>query len=86
MDIHDPRLLYTVGQKANISPYGEVEIEDITYHVSMILYTYPCSCGDQFEIALADFHDGENVAICPSCSLQIKSFLKQCLKPFLGVV
>lgn len=53
MDIHDPRLLYAVGQKANMSFYDEIEI------------------------ALADLRDGEDVAVCPSYSLQIKSSLRQ---------
>ena len=52
--------------------YDEIEIEDMTYHESTTLYTYPCPCGDQFEISLADLRDGEEVAVCPSCSLMIK--------------
>ena len=55
-----------------MSYYDEIEIEDMTYHPETTLYTYPCPCGDQFEIALADLQDGEDVGICPSCSLQIK--------------
>ena len=55
-----------------MSFYDEIEIEDMTYHESTTLYTYPCPCGDQFEISLADLHDGEEVAVCPSCSLTIK--------------
>ena len=55
-----------------MSFYDEIEIEDMTYHKSTTLYTYPCPCGDQFEISLADLRDGEEVAVCPSCSLMIK--------------
>ena len=55
-----------------MSFYDEIEIEDMTYHESTTLYTYPCPCGDQFEISLDDLRDGEEVAVCPSCSLQIK--------------
>lgn len=55
-----------------MSFYDEIEIEDMTYHPEINLYTYPCPCGDQFEILLQDLRDGEEVAICPSCSLQIK--------------
>ena len=55
-----------------MSFYDEIEIEDMTYHKSTTLYTYPCPCGDQFEISLADLRDGEEVAVCPSCSLTIK--------------
>lgn len=55
-----------------MSFYDEIEIEDMTYHPETSIYTYPCPCGDQFEILLQDLRDGEEVAICPSCSLQIK--------------
>ena len=55
-----------------MSFYDEIEIEDMTYHEETTLYTYPCPCGDQFEISLGDLKDGEEVAVCPSCSLQIK--------------
>lgn len=55
-----------------MSFYDEIEIEDMTYHEATTLYTYPCPCGDQFEISLADLRDGEEVAVCPSCSLMIK--------------
>ena len=60
-------------KNAAIMPfYDEIEIEDMTFHEATTLYTYPCPCGDQFEISLADLHDGEEVAVCPSCSLMIK--------------
>ena len=55
-----------------MSIYDEIEIEDMTYHEATTLYTYPCPCGDQFEISLADLQDGEEIAVCPSCSLMIK--------------
>lgn len=55
-----------------MSFYDEIELEDLTYHPSLLLYTYPCPCGDQFEICLSDMRDGEEIATCPSCSLQIK--------------
>ena len=59
-------------QALKMSFYDEIEIEDMTYHESTTLYTYPCPCGDQFEISLDELRDGEEVAVCPSCSLQIK--------------
>ena len=34
-------------------------------------YTYPCPCGDLFEIYLEDLDDGEDLAYCPSCSLKV---------------
>ena len=55
-----------------MSFYDEIEFEDMTFHPETSLYTYPCPCGDQFEITLMDLRDGEEVAVCPSCSLLIK--------------
>lgn len=55
-----------------MSFYDEIEFEDMTFHPETSLYTYPCPCGDQFEITLMDLRDGEEVAVCPSCSLTIK--------------
>ena len=55
-----------------MSFYDEIEIEDMTYHPDTNLYTYPCPCGDQFQISLQDLRGGEDIAVCPSCSLQIK--------------
>ena len=55
-----------------ISVYDEVEIEDMTYDETLQLYHYPCPCGDRFEIALHDLMDGEDIGVCPSCSLMIR--------------
>ena len=52
--------------------YDEIEIEDMTFDPKLQIYHYPCPCGDRFEIAIADLRDGEEVAVCPSCSLMIK--------------
>ena len=52
--------------------YDEIEIEDMTYDKTLEIYHYPCPCGDRFEIGIADLRDGEDVAVCPSCSLMIK--------------
>ncbi|KAL9028050.1 MAG: hypothetical protein Q9196_003514 [Gyalolechia fulgens] len=57
---------------AEPSIYDEIELEDLTYHSDTTLYTYPCPCGDQFEITLQDLRDGEDIAVCPSCSLMIR--------------
>jgi diphthamide biosynthesis protein 3 len=51
--------------------YEEVEIEEMVYDAALEIYHYPCPCGDQFEISLADMRDGEDIARCPSCSLEI---------------
>lgn len=36
------------------------------------IYHYPCPCGDRFEISIAALRYGEEIAVCPSCSLMIK--------------
>ena len=56
--------------EANI--YDEIEIEDMTFDKTLQIYHYPCPCGDRFEIGIADLRDGEEIAVCPSCSLMIK--------------
>jgi diphthamide biosynthesis protein 3 len=55
-----------------MSFYDEIEIEDMTFDPKLQIYHYPCPCGDRFEIFLGDLRDGEEVAVCPSCSLMIK--------------
>lgn len=52
--------------------YDEIEIEDMTYDSTLQLYHYPCPCGDRFEIGMQDLRDGEEIAVCPSCSLMIR--------------
>lgn len=52
--------------------YDEIEYEDMTYDPVLQTYSYPCPCGDKFAINLADMHDGEDIAVCPSCSLIIR--------------
>jgi len=54
------------------SIYDEIEIEDMTFDKDRNLYTYPCPCGDRFEILLDDLREGEEIAVCPSCSLMIR--------------
>jgi diphthamide biosynthesis protein 3 len=55
-----------------MSVYDEIEIEDMTYDKTLEIYHYPCPCGDRFEIHIEDLREGENIAVCPSCSLTIK--------------
>ena len=50
----------------------EIVIEDMTFDKTLQIYHYPCPCGDRFEIGIADLRDGEEIAVCPSCSLMIK--------------
>jgi diphthamide biosynthesis protein 3 len=52
--------------------YDEIEIEDMTFDPIVQIYTYPCPCGDRFEIAIDDLRDGADIAVCPSCSLTIR--------------
>ncbi|KXL48861.1 hypothetical protein M433DRAFT_101939 [Acidomyces richmondensis BFW] len=53
--------------------YDEIEIEDMTYDATLQIYHYPCPCGDRFEISLDDLREQEtDIAVCPSCSLQIR--------------
>ena len=44
----------------------------MTYDKTLQTYHYPCPCGDRFEINIEDLRDGEEIAVCPSCSLQIR--------------
>ena len=44
----------------------------MTFDPALQIYTYPCPCGDRFQIAIDDLRDGEEIAVCPSCSLQIR--------------
>ncbi|KAL4872942.1 hypothetical protein BDV12DRAFT_182583 [Aspergillus spectabilis] len=55
-----------------LSIYDEIEIEDMTFDPNIQIYHYPCPCGDRFEIAIDDLRDGEEIAVCPSCSLMIR--------------
>lgn len=52
--------------------YDEVEIEDFTFDAVTQMFSYPCPCGDRFQIALVDLQDGEDIAVCPSCSLMVQ--------------
>ncbi|KAA8892653.1 diphthamide biosynthesis protein 3 [Sphaerosporella brunnea] len=54
------------------SIYDQIEIEDMTFDPATQLYTYPCPCGDRFEILIDDLRDGLDIAVCPSCSLMIQ--------------
>lgn len=51
--------------------YDEVEIEDMSWNAELQAYTYPCPCGDLFQITLEELRAGEEIARCPSCSLYI---------------
>lgn len=55
-----------------VTVYDEIEIEDFTYDALTGLLQYPCPCGDKFAITLDDLKDGEDIAVCPSCSLMVR--------------
>lgn len=61
----------------SLSIYDEIEIEDMTFDPAMQIYHFPCPCGDRFEIAIDDLRDGEEIAVCPSCSLMIRVIFDQ---------
>lgn len=65
-----PKKVVNMAEDLNI--YDEIEIEDMTFDKTLQIYHYPCPCGDRFEIGIADLRDGEEIAVCPSCSLMIK--------------
>ena len=44
----------------------------MTFDSTLQTYHYPFPCGDRFEINIEDLRDGEEIAVCPSCSLQIR--------------
>ncbi|EWC47646.1 diphthamide biosynthesis protein 3 [Drechslerella stenobrocha 248] len=54
------------------SIYDEIEIEDMTFDPVLQIFHYPCPCGDRFEIAIGDLREGEDIAVCPGCSLMIR--------------
>jgi diphthamide biosynthesis protein 3 len=51
--------------------YDDVEIEDMEWNEDIQAFTYPCPCGDLFQITKEDLKIGEEIARCPSCSLYI---------------
>ncbi|CAK9867542.1 unnamed protein product [Sphagnum jensenii] len=51
--------------------YDDLEIEDMEWNEEMQAFTYPCPCGDLFQIIKKNLKMGEEIARCPSCSLYI---------------
>jgi diphthamide biosynthesis protein 3 len=52
--------------------YEEVNIKDMEWNEEEEAYFYPCPCGDEFIMPIEDLEDGEDIALCPSCSLRIR--------------
>ncbi|VEU23317.1 DEKNAAC104580 [Brettanomyces naardenensis] len=70
-----------------VSIYDQIEIEDFTFDEELQTFSYPCPCGDKFQISLGDLEDGENIAVCPSCSLMVEViFEKEDLQDFIDQV
>jgi uncharacterized C2H2 Zn-finger protein len=55
-----------------VNYYDELEIEDFAWDPVANVFHYPCPCGDRFEITKSQLRDGEEIAICPSCSLIVR--------------
>ena len=51
--------------------YDDVEIEDMEWNEELQAFTYPCPCGDLFQITKDELRMGEEISRCPSCSLFI---------------
>lgn len=64
------QLRYTCALMVNY--YDELEIEDFAWDPVANVFHYPCPCGDRFEISKSQLRDGEEIAICPSCSLIVR--------------
>ncbi|KAL6024356.1 Diphthamide biosynthesis protein 3 [Candidozyma auris] len=60
-----------------VTVYDEIEIEDFVYDPNTGLFQYPCPCGDKFAISLDDLKDGEDIAVCPSCSLMVRVIFEE---------
>lgn len=58
--------------KDEVDIYDEIEIEDMTYDSDLRIYHYPCPCGDRFEILVSELREGNDIAVCPGCSLMIR--------------
>ncbi|KAK1348212.1 CSL zinc finger domain-containing protein [Hamiltosporidium tvaerminnensis] len=52
--------------------YDEIDIKQFEYDDETKLFSYPCPCGDKFEISIYDLLNNEDVVRCPSCSLVVK--------------
>ncbi|XWS62476.1 hypothetical protein CRYUN_Cryun06bG0014500 [Craigia yunnanensis] len=51
--------------------YDDMEIEDMRWNEELQAYTYPCPCGDLFQITKEELKHSEEIARCPSCSVYI---------------
>lgn len=52
--------------------YDEIDIKNFEFDPETNIFSYPCPCGDIFEISMDELRDGEEVARCRSCSLILR--------------
>lgn len=53
--------------------YDEIDLEDMQFDQESNLFTFPCPCGDRFEVSLDDLINGvTEIATCPNCGLEIQ--------------
>mmetsp|Transcript_26309 Transcript_26309/g.53908 ORF Transcript_26309/g.53908 Transcript_26309/m.53908 type:complete len:107 (+) Transcript_26309:124-444(+) len=60
-----------------MSVYEEVKLAEMRFDSDQLMYFYTCPCGDLFEISLEELHDGEDIALCPSCSLKLRVLFEE---------
>lgn len=66
--------------------YDEIDLEEMQYDKESNLFTYPCPCGDRFEVSLDDLINGvTEIATCPNCGLEIQVLYQMvCTRSILG--
>ncbi len=69
--MNDTKEIEKEGLGSKTMSYDDVEIEDMEWNEELKAYTYPCPCGDLFQITKDELRIGEEIARCPSCSLYI---------------
>jgi diphthamide biosynthesis protein 3 len=69
--VNDTKEIEKEGLGSKTMSYDDVEIEDMEWNEELKAYTYPCPCGDLFQITKDELRIGEEIARCPSCSLYI---------------
>ncbi|DBB15192.1 TPA: hypothetical protein ACH3X3_004196 [Trebouxia sp. C0006] len=48
--------------------YDDIEIEDMEWNEELSAFTYPCPCGDLFQITKEDFQDQDPPAVQPGAA------------------
>lgn len=58
--------------------YAEIDIEDMEFDEDDKIFTYPCPCGDRFEVSIDDLLEKTtDIATCPNCGLEIQVIFEQ---------